>query len=73
MQGFKRVSIFRPGLLDRMDDANILLRTARKVLSSIKVSDVAKSMLLDAEMSGSGTAVYEMKDLLAEARKGQAL
>lgn len=73
MQGFPRVSIFRPGLLDRMVGSPCLTeRLASKVVSSIKVSQVAKSMMLEAEKSGAGTAVYEMKDLLAAAQKGQA-
>jgi len=72
-QGFPRVSIFRPGLLDRMVGSPCLTeRLASKVVSSIKVSQVAKSMMLEAEKSGAGTAVYEMKDLLAAAQKGQA-
>lgn len=47
--GFDRVSIFRPGMLDRGDMLRPMEKFALKLMSSIKVSDVAKIMILDAE------------------------
>ncbi|GIL86232.1 hypothetical protein Vretimale_13770 [Volvox reticuliferus] len=47
-QGFARVSIFRPGLLDRGDKTRGVEKMALCVLSHINVKDVARLMILDA-------------------------
>lgn len=47
-EGFDRVSIFRPGLLDRGELARGIEKLGMKLGSSIKVSDVAKLLILDA-------------------------
>ncbi|GIL53921.1 hypothetical protein Vafri_9494 [Volvox africanus] len=46
-QGFSRVSIFRPGLLNRGDKARGLEKMAHHVMSHIDVKDVARLMILD--------------------------
>jgi hypothetical protein len=47
-------------------------KIASQFFTAIKVSAVARSMMLDAERSEKGTAVFEMKSLLAAAQKEQA-
>ena len=56
LQGFDRVSIFRPGVLQRTDVA-----PAGGLLPSIRVADVAHAMIADAERpAGDKVAVLEM-------------
>jgi oxidoreductase len=75
-QGFERVSIFRPGLLNRGD----LVRSGMESLLlgkgfDIKVQDVAKLMVLDAERESPppGVTTFEMKALMRAAKEGTAL
>eukprot|EP00878_Enallax_costatus_P044876 GHUV01053650.1.p1 GENE.GHUV01053650.1~~GHUV01053650.1.p1 ORF type:complete len:209 (+),score=94.39 GHUV01053650.1:36-662(+) len=66
-QGFARAAIFRPGMLDRGDKARGIEKIFMPIMGSIRVSDVAKVMIADAEAfkagKASGTAVFEMKAL----------
>jgi hypothetical protein len=63
----------RPGLLDRGDKARGLEAWFSYVMPSIKVADVARLMVLDAERAGeSGTKVFEMKQLQAAVKAGGA-
>jgi oxidoreductase len=71
-QGFERVSIFRPGLLDRGDRVRPLEAVIAAVVPSIKVAEVARLMVLDAERQASGTRVFEMRHLQAAAKAGTA-
>ena len=48
-QGFATTSIFRPGLLERGDKARGMEKMISAIMSGVKVSDVAKAMLLDAK------------------------
>jgi hypothetical protein len=67
------VSIFRPGLLDRGDKARGVEAWGSYIMPSIKVADVARLMVLDAERAGaSGTRVFEMKHLQAAVKAGGA-
>jgi hypothetical protein len=82
-QGFATLSIFRPGLLDRGDKARGIEKMISAVASGVKVSDVAKVMILDAKralgLGGSSgscsaepVAVYEDKAIRKSAAAGVA-
>lgn len=76
-QSFPRVSIFRPGMLERGDVARPGEKIFSKVMNSIPVADVARVMILDAERSRGATglpavSVYEMDALKASAKSGRA-
>ena len=62
------MSIFRPGLLDRGEQDAPPAKGFGRIVPSIKVSDVALCMRLDAERKASGVQVYEMKQMLAAAK-----
>ena len=68
VQDFKRVSIFRPGLLDRTEQGALPAKGFGGIVPSIKVSDVALCMRLDAERKASGVQVFGMKQMLAAAK-----
>ncbi|KXZ55745.1 hypothetical protein GPECTOR_2g1295 [Gonium pectorale] len=70
-QGFQRVSIFRPGLLDRGVKARAAEKMFLGMLSNIHVKDVARLMILDALRDAScaePVAFFEMKQLMAAAK-----
>ncbi|WIA24116.1 hypothetical protein OEZ85_013714 [Tetradesmus obliquus] len=70
-QGFARVGIFRPGMLDRGDKARSIEKLFAPLTGAIAVSDVARVMLADAAAfkagSVAGVGVFEMKDMRAAA------
>ena len=72
VQEFKRVSIFRPGLLDRGQQDALPAKGFGRIVPSIKVSDVALCMRLDAERKASGVQVFEMKQMLAAVKDRSA-
>eukprot|EP00877_Chromochloris_zofingiensis_P007631 jgi/Chrzof1/3120/Cz12g12210.t1 len=76
-QNFERTAIFRPGMLDRGDEARAVEQVFSLVIGSIKVSDVARVIVADAERSFKegikGLSVYEMKDLKAYLTCGKLL
>lgn len=75
-QEFERTAIFRPGLLDREGRARPIERWFSHMVSSIKVSDVAKAMMLDAERhlkeGVKGTSVFSMGQLQKAAKHNRA-
>ena len=67
-QGFERVTILRPGVLQKKDSAPM-----GGLLPSIKVADVARAMVADAERPAQqSTAVLEMGAIQALARARSA-
>mmetsp|Transcript_7613 Transcript_7613/g.16507 ORF Transcript_7613/g.16507 Transcript_7613/m.16507 type:complete len:84 (+) Transcript_7613:405-656(+) len=74
-QGFERVSIFRPGLLDRGDLARGMERFFLRLMPNIKVSQMGRMMVLDASRPAAEVkplAVFEMAALRAAAKQGRA-
>ena len=82
--GFPFVSIFRPGLLDRGSKARTGESLFSAIVSSVKVADVAKVMVADAEdaaavgpTQGAAAAVrpaiclFEMKEIKLAAKEGR--
>lgn len=68
-QGFERVSIFRPGALDRGDLMRPLERVLLKLFASHKMPDLAHSMVDDALRTDAkqGVALFSAKALLQSA------
>ena len=69
-QGFARVSIFRPGTLDRGQNARWNERLASRLLTTTPVKDVARAMVLDAETSRTGVHVYEEASIIDAVKSG---
>jgi hypothetical protein len=68
------VSIFRPGLLNRGDMARGMEKLLLGLGFDIKVQDVAKLMVLDAERESppAGVTTFEMRTLMKAAKEGTA-
>lgn len=68
---FERTSIFRPGALDRGGTSRSIEKLLSHIAPTVKVSAVAKAMVLDAERNighakpATGLAVFEMKAIQA--------
>ena len=64
LQGFEHVTIFRPGVLQRTDAA-----PAGGLLPSVRVADVARAMVADAERpAGDKVTVLGMGEIQALAK-----
>jgi hypothetical protein len=69
-QGFARVSIFRPGALDRGQKARWNERLASRLTTTTPVKDVARAMVLDAEANRTGVHVYEEASIIDVVKSG---
>ena len=69
-QGFARVSIFRPGALDRGNKARWNERLASRLTTTTPVKDVARAMVLDAEANRTGVHVYEEASVIEAVKSG---
>ncbi|KAL0032830.1 hypothetical protein WJX77_001609 [Trebouxia sp. C0004] len=69
-QGFACVSIFRPGTLDRGQQARWNERLASRLMTTTPVKDVARAMVLDAEASRIGVQVYEEASIIDLVKSG---
>lgn len=69
-QGFARVSIFRPGALDRGQKARWNERLASRLTTATPVKDVARAMVLDAEINRNGVHVYEEASIIGVVKSG---
>jgi len=69
-QGFDRVSIFRPGALDRGQKARWNERLASRLTTTTPVKDVARAMVLDAEANRTGVQVYEEASIIDVVKSG---
>lgn len=69
-QGFARVSIFRPGALDRGPKARWNERLASRLTTTTPVRNVARAMVLDAEANRTGVHVYEEGSIIDAVKSG---